>query len=362
VGLTSPALVALLAVVAAALLAGTLWWWPRLARRSAAAVALRAALLCALELSVLALIFVIVNRSNEFYSSWSDLFGTDSGSAPVVAVHYRASAVAAPVTVTGSRSVPVPGMPGVPPGRLQSVRFHGALSGVTVPGYVYLPARSLRGGPSGRARLAVIVVISNQLGSPGPFAAEQLAATAERQIAAGRLRPALLVMLPATFGAADLGCLNLPGGVQAATFFGQDLPQAIQSKYRTSASRRWGLLGDASGGYCALQLAMTSSQTYAAAALPPGGYTAPPGASPLVYGGSPQIAQQDNLAWLLQHQPMQPISVLFVGPGKAQPYLSLASAPMQATAVGQPTGQWQLAPVLDWLGHALAAASAAGRG
>jgi enterochelin esterase-like enzyme len=360
VGLTSPALVALLVATSAGLLVATLWSWPRLAPNRFRTVALRVVALCALQLSVLALIFVIVNRSAEFYSSWSDLFGTDNSSAAITSVHYGVSRTQAPVAVTGISAVPVPGRSAAPRGRLESVRIHGALSGITVRGYVYEPARHYRATRSGGARpLAVIVVISDEVSSgDASFGAGRLAATAAAQIAAGRIGPSLLVMLPARFGPADQGCLNQPGGPQAATFFAQDLPRAIENRYPVSPPRRWALLADSSGGYCALQLAMTNSQTYAAAALPPGSYTAPPDATAALYGGSPQIRTEDNLAWLLQHQPMQPISVLFTGHGRAQPFLSQARRPMRAQAAGLAAGRWPLAPALDWLGRVLAEPSA----
>ena len=85
-GLTSPALVVALSAAVIVTLAAMLWWWPRLAVPGARAVVLRIAALAALQASVLGLIFVIANRSAEFYSSWSDLFGTDHASAAIVAV------------------------------------------------------------------------------------------------------------------------------------------------------------------------------------------------------------------------------------------------------------------------------------
>jgi hypothetical protein len=103
---------------------------------------------------------------------------------------------------------------------------------------------------------------------------------------------------------------------------------------------------------------MTSSQTFAAAALPPGAYSAPPG--PAQDGGSPQIRTEDDLAWLLRNQPMQPISVLFTGPGSAQPYLAQARPPMRAQQVGLDGGSWPLAGVFDWVGGELQQAAAPG--
>lgn len=354
-GLTSPALVALLTVVAALLLAAILWWWPRLAARGVRPVLLRVAALAALQLSVLGLIFVVINNSAEFYASWSELFGTQSGGGGVI-VGQQANdqggaegPAVAPVNVTASSPVPKPGPSAVAGGELQTVTFHGRLSGLGVPGFVYLPP----GYAAATSPLPVAVVISGQLSAAGqPYSAGRLAALAARQIAAGKLGPLILVMLPARIGP-DQGCLDVPGGTQAAMFFTEDLPQAVGSVYRAQApaSHRWALMADPAGGYCALQLAMTSSETFAAAALPPGDYTAPPG--PADFGGSQPLRTQEDLAWLLRRQPMQPVSVLFTGPGPAQPFLSEARPPMRVGQAGLDAGKWRLAGVIDWVGGVL---------
>jgi len=363
VGLTSPALLVTLALIAAALLAAILRWWPRLAGPGASPVLLRIAALGTLQVSMLGLIFAAVNRSAEFYSSWSDLFGAQSGGAAIVGGQGPASReagyggapggpAAAPVAVSASSAVEVPGRRGAAGGRLQAVAFHGELSGLTVAGYVYLPPGYARAAASGP--LPVAVVVSDEVGSSGnPYSARRIAVTAARQIAAGQLRPLILVMLPAQLGGHDQGCLDVPGGTQAATFFAEDLPHDVDSGYRAASpgSRRWALLGDSTGGYCALQLAMTNPEAFAAAAVPSGGYTAPPGADQ--FGGSPQIRLQDDLAWLLRHQPMQPISILFTSPGPAQPFLSQARPPMRVGQAGLPAGKWPLAGVLDWAGATL---------
>ena len=353
-GLTSPALVGLLAVAVALLLVAILWWWPRLAARGLRPVLLRVAALAALQMSVLSLIFVVINNSAEFYASWPELFGTEAGGGGVITGQQATAAGTegppiAPVTVTASSAVTDPGPAAKPGGQVQTVTFFGQLSGLRVPGFVYLPP----GYAAATARLPVAVVISGELNAAGqPYSAGRLAATAARQIAAGKLRPLVLVMLPARIGP-DQGCLDVPGGTQAATFFTEDLPRAVGSGFRADppASRRWGLLGDSAGGYCALALAMTNSETFAAAALPPGDYSGPPG--PAEFGGSAQIRAQDNLAWLLRHQPMQPVSVLFIGPGSAQPFLSQARPPMHVGQTGLDAGKWRLAGVFDWLGGVL---------
>jgi enterochelin esterase-like enzyme len=355
-GLTSLPLAIMLGGLAAGLLVGVIGGWPQLAGPGARPVVVRLIALCALHATVLMLAFVIVNRANGFYSSWSDLLGRYKGGGKLVTVTVpeatltvRSSAL---VSVGASRPVKLPDR-SQPVGSLQTVRIRGQLSGLSLAGYVYLPPGYPHGAPNG-ARYPVIVAIS---GSPGsstsPYGAEGLAATVAAQIVAGRLQPLMLVILPAGVRS-DPGCLNVPAGPQAALFFGQDLPAAIGSGYPASSQgSAWALLGDALGGYCALQLALTNASTFGAVAVPPGSYQVPPG--PPAWAGSPQIRIQDDLAWLFMHQPMQPISLLMFGPGPAGVFASQARPPMQVTSVSLASGPWPLSPVIDWLGRELSA-------
>src|ERR1700685_1899299 len=168
---------AVVAVVAAAALAALLWYGPRLAGRGVLPVVARIGALGVLQLSVLGLIFLIVNSSAEFYSSWSDLFGDQSGGGEN-AVSRQALA---PVTVLAASAVAVPDRPKEAGGQLQTVRLYGQLSGISAAGYVYLPPGY---GTRGEAALPVTVVISGDLGSPStPYGAGALAGAAGSQIA-----------------------------------------------------------------------------------------------------------------------------------------------------------------------------------
>jgi enterochelin esterase-like enzyme len=362
VGLTSPALSYLLAILAAGLLLAVVLCWPRLAGRNLRAIALRLASLVTLQAFVLALIFVTVNRSGEFYSSWSDLFGSDRASAAVVASAGVTSARIRPVVVTSHTAVKVQGDKAAG-GVLQTVTFTGQLSGIKVGGAVFLPVGYRQGAPVGR--YPVLVEISNDLGSSSsPYGATRLAKSAAQQISQRQLPPMIIVMLPASVASADQGCLDIPaqaagGGsparpaTMAATFFTEDIPAIMESEYAASnKTANWGLLGDSSGGYCALQLALTNSWTFAAAVAPEGAYTQPPG--PVVAVGSPQFRQQDNLVWLLHNQPMQPVSVLFTGSGsgagQAQAFAAAARRPMRVSTATLDGGSWPLTSVLRWIG------------
>jgi hypothetical protein len=311
-------------------------------------LALRIAMLCSLQVSALLLIFVAVNRSQEFYASWSDLFGQDTGGGTIAAVAVGHARAGRPVVVTASAPVALPGRGPGSGGRLESVLFHGQLSGLAVPGHVYLPPASRRAG----GHYPVIVTIVGAR-ADSPYQPLRLADSTAALISAGRMPPVILIMLPAGLGT-DRGCLNVPGGPQLAMFFSQDLPAAVESAYHSSGhASSWGLLGDGSGGYCALQLAMTNSDTFSAAAVPPADYQAPPGTGET--GRSPELRRQDDLRWLLRHQPMQPISVLFTGPGRQQPFRSLVHPPMRVASASLASGRSPLAPVLTWLGRELSA-------
>jgi enterochelin esterase-like enzyme len=374
VGLTSPALLYLLAILTGFMLAAIIIDWPAMARRNLRSVAERTVSLVALQAFVLAFIFVAVNRSGEFYSSWSDLFGLDKASAAVIASTGTGVLRVQSIVVTNRIPVTVPGNKAVG-GVLETVTFNGQLSGIRVGGQVFLPAGYRPGSRVGH--YPVLVEISDNLArTSSNYGAVRLAEDAARQIAAGYLEPLIIVMLPASLSASDQGCLDVPaetaaGGeeakpaIMAATFFSQDLPATIESEYDASSnSANWGLVGDSSGGYCALQLAMTNSWVFSAAVAPDGAYTYPPG--PAVNAGSPQLTQQDNLQWLLRNQPMQPVSVLFTASGSgsasdsgssargAQMFAAAVRHPMQVSTQTVGGGSWPLAPVLDWIGAAVA--------
>jgi hypothetical protein len=362
VGPTSLALIAVLAVLAGLLMAGALTFWPVLARSGAARILGRIMVICALDVVVLGLILVIANRSSSFYASWSELLGTEHVSGQIVAWNHDQGAAGdldardGQLTITARLMVAVPGHPRADGGRLLAVTMTGPESGITTNGYVYVPAEAAR--PSARRSglsLPVIVVISDRLGVQGAvFSARQIASTAAAEIATARLRPVLIVMLPPRIApGAGRSCLDVPGGPQAATFFAADLPDLIRSGLPASAdSAQWAVAGDRAGAYCALQLALNDSDVFSVAAAPPGYYT--PEAAPKDVGPSQLIRQQENLLYLLGHQPMQPVTVVLTGgPEAARPILAAARAPMRVAVVPLATGRWPFAPVLDAIGRLL---------
>ncbi len=395
-GLTSGLLIGLAGFFAAGSFALTLGLWRRLATPGPSHVPARLALLLCAQVSVMLVIFLSVNKSFGFFASWPDLFGTNNSTGQIVTPGQPGGNQPTPVRSQGAGEVAARTPAGWPPtgpgslptapsasasaryGRLSLVRVNGVRSGISATAYVYLPPQYFWPAPAGRT-FGAVVVISGRVGSPGdPYSAASLAVTAAGQIAAGRARPAIYVMLsPSVAGGRDRGCLDVPGGPQAATFFAQDLTSAIESSYPVShAAAGWTALGDPSGGYCALSLAVRHSDRFGAAAAPLAGYGPPPGSAGTrpgtpgwwMSGGSQALAKESDLTWRLQHLPPPPVSLCFLrdaagqrqagnggqgSVGGSQPgsaataFLALMKAPTRVSQVALATGPRPLAPVLD---------------
>jgi Putative esterase len=394
VGLTSGLFIGLAGFLAATAFAGTLLLWRRVASPGPSHVLARVGLLVWAQVTVMLVIFLSVNKSFGFFASWTDLFGTNDTTGVIVAPHRAGGSQAPPISTWTDRDLTTgmaDGWPGVAAGQgpsrlgeLRLARITGVRSGITATAYIYLPPQYFGGNrgvaPPGQQgvgdrgnsqpapaafRFPVIVVISDHVATAAdPYSAVSIAATAAAEIDAGRAKPAIYVMTtPAVAGGRDRGCLDVPGGPQAATFFSQDLPAAIQAAYPVSHDQGgWAVMGDASGGYCALSLATAHSDRFAVAAAPLAGYSLPPGATGTrpgspgwwISGGSPAIREQDDLTWRLRSWPPQPVSLFFTrsagagsSPGAARTFVALARSPTRAAEITLATGREPLAPALD---------------
>ncbi len=85
--LTSKKVLLLAVLFAAALFVLTVWSWPRLSKRDRRSVLGRVGLLLATQLSVFAVIGLLVNQSIGAYASWADLFGENQR--PGTVTHYE---------------------------------------------------------------------------------------------------------------------------------------------------------------------------------------------------------------------------------------------------------------------------------
>ncbi|MEU3528003.1 alpha/beta hydrolase-fold protein [Streptomyces sp. NPDC038707] len=312
-GLTSNIVLMLAIAVAAVLFIGTVWLWPRLARLTWRSVGGRVGLLLATQVALFASVGLAANQAFGFYASWADLFGTETGQG-VVVDHSEHGAGGGPLQVVSTSEVP--GVRATRPelgGQIQKVDIVGRTTHIATPAYVYLPPEYFQ--PRYRTRTFPTAVVLTGYPGTARSLVDKLdyPSTAQRLARDGRVQPMILVMLrPTVAPPRDTECVDVPGGPQAETFFAKDLPDAVRGHYRAGGHPGgWGVIGDSTGGYCALKLAMHHPRVYAAGAGLSPYYKAPidPTTGDLFHGDA-KLRNRADLFWLLRHQPAPDTSLL----------------------------------------------------
>ncbi|MFJ6085953.1 alpha/beta hydrolase [Streptomyces sp. NPDC092369] len=311
-GLTSNQVLVGAIVFAVLLFGGTVWLWPRLARRNWRAVSGRVGLLLATQLALFVCVALAANQAFGFYASWADLMGREKGQG--VVVDHPALGSGGPLEVVDTARVrgAVGSRPEVA-GQIQQVDIVGRTTHIATPAYVYLPPEYFQARYRARTFPAAVVLT----GYPGTAKAlvDKLhyPRTAQELAKDGRMQPMILVMMrPTVAPPRDTECVDVPGGPQTETFFAKDLPEAVLAHYRVGAKPgSWGIIGDSTGGYCALKLAMHHPGSYAAGAGLSPYYKAPvdPTTGDL-FQGDKRLRDRANLWWFLKHAPAPDTSLL----------------------------------------------------
>ncbi|MFF9771392.1 alpha/beta hydrolase [Streptomyces sp. NPDC053086] len=312
-GLTSNKVLVLAIAIAAVLFIGTVWLWPRLARQSWRAVSGRVGLMLFTQVALFASVGLAANQAFGFYASWADLFGkeTDQG---IVVDHSVNGSTGGPLQVVSTSSVP--GVRATRPelgGQVQKVDLVGRTTHIGAPAYVYLPPEYFQ--PQYRTRTFPVAVVLTGYPGTAKSLVDKLnyPSTAQRLAKDGRMQPMILVMLrPTVAPPRDTECVDVPGGPQAETFFAKDLPDAVLSHYRAGKQPgSWGVVGDSTGGYCALKLAMHHPNVYTAGAGLSPYYKAPidPTTGDLFHDDE-KLRNRADLWWLLDHEAAPDTSLL----------------------------------------------------
>jgi enterochelin esterase-like enzyme len=336
-----------LAVVAAVGAAvATAWLWDgarlRAVRRGGGL------LLCAL--TALAAVGVGINREMRLFPGWADVFGqrTDVRTTPPRLVKVR-----------HGRSEVVPWT------------FAGRQSGIRHPAYVYLPAAYL--GREGRdLRFPVIEVLAGFPGGPRSWLDRlRLRKVIDREIRAGRMSPAVVVLPVQTrspFRASE--CVDAVGGDRYDTYLSADLREALGASFRVRTDRdAWGVAGYSTGGFCAVNLTVRHPDQYAAAASLSGYFSPLSDASTGdLYRGDVAARHANDPVWRFSHAPAPNVALYLAAArddGAAMREINrlttVAGPPTQVTTAlvsggGHSFPAWgALAPAaLDWVSAHLA--------
>jgi hypothetical protein len=369
--LLSPSLRDGLVAVSLLLVPITLWTWNRVRGPRAVQALQRLGLIVTCQVVGVLMVAVIVNDYGYFYGSWSELLGRAD---KVVAsgAHDRVSDVPDEVGVVGGGGVlegPYSQQVGRAPardGQVVRLRLLGRRSALSQDGLVYLPPEYF--WPRfARYRFPAVEVLT---GFPGQVA--NLVRTLDFPAAlmaaerAGRAGPMVLVMLRSSPAfPRDTECVDVPRGPQSLTFFSQDVPADVATLLRVRPLG-WGAIGDSTGGYCAVKLAMTDSYVFTAAVSLSGYFKAAedPTTGDL-FGGSKGLSRQADLGQRLKDGTMPDAALLLTtsrterGPSSVKDlraFVALVRPPLVVDTViaasgGHNFGTWRplLPMALDWL-------------
>ncbi|WP_392671422.1 alpha/beta hydrolase [Streptomyces sp. LN785] len=369
-GLTSKTVLALAIGLAVVLFAATILLWPRLARRSAAAVFGRVGLLLVTQVTVFASVGLLANNSFLFYGSWSDLLGRQQEPG-IVLDRTTGAAASRNILRVGMERPDVPG--GSRPtagGRIDKVVVAGRRSGIESPAYVYLPPEYFQSDYAHRNFPAVIVLTGYPGTSENLLKGLQYPRTALDRVKAGRAQPMILVMLrPTVAPPRDTECVDIAGGPKTETFFAKDLPQAVSDAYRVGRrARNWGIIGNSTGGYCALKIGLHHPNRFVASAGLSAYYRAAedPTTGDLFHGDRSERERAD-LLWSLDHLPQPDSSFLVTtsrqGEGNYRStrlFLAKVRAPAQVSSIvlnsgGHNFNTWrrEIPSALEWMSSRL---------
>jgi len=322
-------LLALLVLGVLAAFVGVLLLWRKLSTRKWKHVLGRIGVLGGAQLALVLLLAAFCNDYFGFYSSWHDLLGFATQTIDQNQNHASAQAppgAAAPdgspiqprhplLTVQSISGLTLPGgnVPSAT-GQVQDVTIYGASTGLTTQAIVYLPPEYFQRAYRGYEFPAAIV----STGYPGDIWALQDKLKYPYRLLTGvnahQDKPIVLVMMqpsPTSVDGVDTECTNVPGGPQVNTFWAEDIPRAIEDRYRvTSAASGWGIIGDSTGGDCALKVTLMNSDRFTAAVSMSGDYDAPQDLTTGDLYGTPRFRDLNNIMWRVQNLPKPPVSVL----------------------------------------------------
>lgn len=366
---------AILALVLVLVMAGTLVLWSRVRGGRLVKSAQRLGMVLASQAAAILLMAAVVNNYGYFYGSWSDLFGTSSQQTTLTSPRWphghfgKTGATIPAASVKGQTSWSTSGSEDVR-GKIETVHIRGARSGLQSDAMVYLPPQYFQPAYANQTFPAVEVMT----GYPGIMmnlvSRMHYPDLLLNELQQNRAHPMVLVMLrPTVAPPRDTECSDVPGGPQTMTYLAMDVPSAIESLLRVRPTG-WGAMGDSTGGYCAVKIAMAHSDVFSAAVSLSGYYhTLKDNTTGDLWGGSSVLRDLNDPEWVLAHQPQPPISVLTTvglmergntGYKDTRRFLSLVRPPMTASSIFIPGGGHNFASwakvtptALDWLSQKL---------
>lgn len=327
-------------LVTAVIIFATVYFWHKFAHLNWKTIASRFALIITIQCFALASMGVTINRSGEFYSSWSDLFGAQG--------QYQQIALS--------------------PAALTQISVKDLLSATKTKGGSLIFRKVIRGAKSGISNVVYVVAspkIAVQLNSPAhaigsTYQVVELfpgtpgvpqtwigtldgITTMENLEIAGRIPPTIAV-IPAinVQPGQDTQCMNFVGGAQVETWVTRDMKTFMQT-FLGVDNRLWSSFGYSTGGWCAAEVAILHQDQYSQG-VSLAGYFNPILSFGLSKREKNYLSTQYDLIHFLQHHQRNTKLMIITSIkdrfayGSAQSFMKLANAQIPIKYVPIPSG------------------------
>ncbi len=246
-------------ILTAAILIATVLFWSKFSRHNWKNITARFSLILTIQFLALASIGITINRSGEFYSSWSDLFGAQG--------QYQQLAIS--------------------PSALSQIEMKDLASATHTKGGSLIFRKIIKGAKSGISNVVYVVASptiakelvgpTHSIGSnyqvvelfPGTPGVPQTwigtldgISTMENLERAGKIPPTIAV-IPAinVEPGQDTECMNFVGGAQVETWITGDMKSFMQT-FMGVDNRLWSSFGYSTGGWCAAEVAVLHQEQY----------------------------------------------------------------------------------------------------
>jgi hypothetical protein len=230
------------------------FFWKKLLRKGLLNFIFRLSLVLLCQILLVATAGISINRSNEFYASWSDLLGNG--------VDYSSVAIPSNTTSLPDISILKNGQESVAGQLIIKEIVKGEKSGVSNVVYLILPRSTVNSiknhQPIDLTRTKIIEFLTGYPSQPSSWL-KSLGIT-KALAASEKANPSFSIIgvIPAVnvAGTKDLECMNFPNtGTQAETWLSTDVHSFVSNRLGIS-STRWGLMGVSTGGWCSAMLSI----------------------------------------------------------------------------------------------------------
>ncbi len=246
-------------ILTAAILIATVYFWQKFSRGTLQNITARFSLIITIQCLALASMGVTINRSGEFYSSWSDLFGAQ-GQYQKIAISPSALSqiglkdLAAATHTKGGSLI------------FRKV-IKGARSGISNVVYVVVSpkiAAQLAGAPRSIGNdYQVIELFPGTPGVPQTWIGTLDGITTMENLERDGKIPPTIAVIPAinVQPGQDTECMNFVGGAQVETWITGDMKRFMQT-FMGVDNRLWSSFGYSTGGWCAAEVAVLHQDQY----------------------------------------------------------------------------------------------------